>query len=228
MYKKTALLALCTVFTLSSCTVSSDLSPIDAAVAFLKLFLKFQPKCRITLSNKKKETVPKWICALPEVKTDTGAYGLGIASASSNPSLQLDRAQAHGRAQIVSAIQTQVVNDVIDVAGSGSISSTLGGISREEVEDIAVSIRRVTVSSMGTVRGSRMLYRFKDKDGILYVLMALTDANKISDLAVDMIQRAPNVANNSQFCPTVEQCLNFSRELGKVIEGSAPIDSDSK
>ena len=112
--------------------------------------------------------MPKWICKLPEVKTETGAYGLGIDNTRNAPSLQLDLAQLHGRSQIATAIKTQITNDLIAGIATGNISDSTE-VTQTEVTQIADAVRITRQHSAAILSGSRMLHRFTDKDGTLYV-----------------------------------------------------------
>ena len=110
MYKKTALLTLCTVFTFTLCSCTTLTSgPIKEGIKLLKWPEKSKKPCERFAFNKKVR-VPEWICYPPPAKTDTGAYGLGVEKAGGNLGLKLHRAQADGRAEIVLGIQNQIAS----------------------------------------------------------------------------------------------------------------------
>ena len=231
MYKKATLLALCTVFTLSSCTTASSLVPLPlkAGLAFLNWFLQPQPKCTRSANNRM-VNVPKWVCKLPAAKIDSGAYGVGIAPTGGSPGLQRRLAQAEGRLQIATAIQTQIAGDLqreevleqaLRQSGDGSITQR-ALVSTSAVSD---SFRQ---HSEGTIYGSKELESFQTPDGTIYVLMAITEKAQIRKSAENMIQIALNADKRDLLsCQKEDQCFRASQELAKAMNGSATIDSNS-
>ena len=235
MYKKTTLLALCTVFTLSSCaatsTVASSLTPapIKAGIAFLSWFLKAQPTCR-QASNNKMERVPKWVCKLPAAKSETGAYGVGIAPSGGSPGLQRRLAQSEGRLQIAAAIQTQIVGDMQreEVLEQALRQSSNGSINQRSVVSTSAVSDSFRQHAEGTIYGSRELESFQTPNGTIYVLMAITEKAQIRKSAENMIQIALNADTRDLLgCQQADQCFRASQELAKAMDGSATIDSNS-
>ena len=210
MYKITTLLALCTVFTLSSCAVGYHLLPpgVKAGIAFVEWVLRNKPPCLRTVSNIREE-VPKWICSLPRIKTKTGAYGLGIAEPLGNLSLQYDKAQIGGRLKIAATLQAQIVENV-----------------RGEDADATRTLRKSFEQYIeGTVYGSYELANFQTADGTIYSLMAITDEDKIKESAEGMIQRVLTRDRRDLLgCQDKDRCASASRKLWKEIDDSTTIE----
>ena len=213
MYKKTTLLALCAVFTLSSCTT-------------------------LTLPINEMVRVPKWIFTLPEVKTETGAYGVGIAKAGDSPGLQRRIAQAQGRSQIVERTRTQIANNLQKEEVRKRIlelSDNNPKISREDiVAAIDVIVRNIqgarTVVNLteGTIYGARSLTGYYAPGGTFYLLMGITNPESIRKSVEEMIQGAMDGDLLGLRCQQVEKCLNISKLLSTAIDGDPTIDSDSR
>ena len=233
MYIKTTLLALCAVFTLSNCTTLKPPPLEDLSRWIEPLYLNYPPKCK-RISNNEMVTVPKWVCTLPEVKTDTGAYGVGIAKAGGGRSLQLNIAQSKGRIQIAEAIQTQIESNLQKEEVRGRIlelSDNTPKISREEiVVAIDVVVRNIRQDAE-TVYGAEMLENFTAPDGTIYMLMGITNPERIRKSVEEMIQGAMDVDKKDLLglrCQQVEKCLSISKLLSTAIDSNPTIDSDSR
>ena len=210
MYKITTLLALCTVFTLSSCAVIHHLLPgeIKAGIELVKWFLRDKKTCEILVS-KEMTKVPKWICALPPAKNKTGAYGVGIAEPLGNLGLQYEKAQIGGRLKIAATLQAQIVANVR--GEDAAATRTLRKSFEQYIE--------------GTVYGSHELANFQTADGTIYSLMAITDEDKIKESAESMIQRVLTRDRRDLLgCQGKDRCASASRKLWKEIDDSTTIE----
>ena len=225
MYKKTALLTLCTVFTLSSCT-TVQMPCCQPIFPYPNL-----PRCERS-SNNEMVPVPGWICTLPEVKTDTGAYGVGVAEVGGSLRLQRDIAQHKGRMQIVTALQKQIESNLQKEEVRNRIlelSDKNPEVSQAEIiAAIDIVVRNIIRQEpdTGTAFGSRVLKEFETPDGTIYVLMGTTDAQQIRESAEQMIQIALNADAKEWLgsrCQQAEKCLSISKLLSTAIDGRATI-----
>ena len=221
MYPKTALLILYTVFTLSSCTNLVP-QPLCCQPVFPYPNL---PRCERS-SNNEMVPVPGWICTLPEVKTHTGAYGVGIARVGGPYGLQRRRAQNEGRFAIAASTRTQIASNLQKEEVRNRIlelSDNNPEISRGEIiAAIDIVIRNIRQNE-SVVFGSRMLKEFETPDGTIYVLMGTTDAQQIRASAELMIRDAIDVGRLGSRCQQIEKCLNISKLLSTAIDGRATI-----
>ena len=230
MYIKHTLLALCAVFTLSNCTTLKP-PPLEDLLRWIEPpYLNAPPKCE-RISNNEMVTVPKWVCTLPEVKTDTGAYGVGIAKAGGSLSMQNSLARLRGRKQIALALQAQIVSNLQEEEVRKRIlelSDNTPKISREEiVVAIDVVVRNIRQDAE-TVYGVEMLENFTAPDGTIYVLMGITNPERIRKSVEEMIQGAMDGDLLGLRCQQVEKCLSISKLLSTAIDGDPTIDSDSR
>ena len=236
MYKKTALLALCTVFSLSGCAAFYESLPPE--VRFLIKWLEPKPKC-MGLS---KQDLPKWACYLPKAKIETGVYAYGTAGLGGSLDMRRDIAEENARKNILKAISSQVLSSFTRREGmrralvnlqieQNQTSSEPLTQNEEQLLDRLAAVSAEEITSIAATRAAGILSHthvretyFDPTEQTIYVLMEISNSENFKQADQDLIQGILDTLEISEDpieCPQ-NPCFDLSQ---KLVEAMAELEN---